>query len=53
MATLERACQAAGCKPLAAQQLFLMGEGLIVASQVSGPQAPLFEAARGMVAALA
>ncbi|MDD1012300.1 TetR/AcrR family transcriptional regulator [Pseudomonas rubra] len=53
MVALEQACIDAGCKPQAAQQLFLLGEGLIVASQVSGPQAPLFEAARSMVVALA
>ena len=53
MAALERACQQAGCQQGAAQQLFVLGEGLIVASQVSGPQASLFEAARGVVAALA
>lgn len=53
MATLERVCKEAGSnQPAAAEQLFLMGEGLIVASQVSGAQASLFEAARGMVRAL-
>ena len=53
MAALEQACQQAGCKQGAAQQLFLLGEGLIVASQVGGVQVPLFEAARLIVAALA
>ncbi|WP_460422480.1 TetR/AcrR family transcriptional regulator [Pseudomonas sp. ZL2] len=54
MAALEQACREAGCKqPAAAGQLFLIGEGLIVASQVGGVQVLLFEAARSMVAVLA
>ena len=54
MALLERACKEAGCRQQAvAGQLFLIGEGLIVASQVGGVQASLFEAAREWVGALA
>ncbi|MEG0861465.1 MAG: TetR/AcrR family transcriptional regulator [Pseudomonas sp.] len=54
MALLERACKEAGCRQSAvAGQLFLIGEGLIVASQVGGVQASLFEAAREWVGALA
>lgn len=49
---LEGVCREAGCRqPTMAGQLFLIGEGLIVASQVSGVQASLFEAARELVGA--
>lgn len=45
---LEEVCTSAGIKQpaLAARQLFLLGEGLIVASQVNGAQADMINAAR-------
>ncbi|MHC6223523.1 TetR/AcrR family transcriptional regulator [Pseudomonas sp. X10] len=51
---LEQVCREAGFRGEGvAEQLFLLGEGLIVASQVSGAQVSLFEAARRLVEALA
>ena len=51
-AYLARICAEAGLAnaDLAARQLYLLGEGLIVATQVSGPQPALAEAARSLVA---
>jgi len=54
LAYLEEVCTRAGLRqPLAAaRQLFLVGEGLIVACQVGGVQQEMGESARGMVGLL-
>ncbi|MCY1424769.1 hypothetical protein D9M71_405310 [compost metagenome] len=55
LAYLEKVCARAGFRqPLAAaRQLFLIGEGLIVACQVGGASQEMIDSAREMVGVLA